>query len=145
MQLFLVTSLFIALTLYLYFFVNKTSQMAYKIQTMKKEQEYEDACVKVFHMYKYGSYIILFILLVAGIFVAPNIRLTGWMYLYYLLIIISLFFVRTNINLIDHLVNVVYVRSSLKKIEKDFLIGAVIKEKHRYCFLYRLKKEKIYI
>lgn len=145
MQLLLVTSLFIALTLYLYFFVNKTSKIAYKIQTMKKEQEYEDTCVKVFHMYKYGSYIILFMLLVAGIFVAPNIRLTGWMYLYYLLIIISLFFVRTNIHLIDHLVNVVYVRSSLKKIEKDFLIGAIVKENHRLCFLYRIKKDKIYI
>lgn len=145
MQIFLVVSLYIALFLYLYLFINKTSEVAYKIHNNKKENLKEDISFNLFNFYKISSYVIMFIILIAGIFIAPNIRLNGWMYIFYILWIIGVLFIKLNISLIDHLINVLYVKGALKKIEKEYLIGAFVKENNRYCFSYRIKRDKLYI
>lgn len=145
MQVALVILLYAILFIFLFLFVRKTSEIAYKLYDNKKENVQEEINFRLFGFYKYVSYALMMLILVMSIIIAPNIRLIGWIYIFNALWVISLIFVKLNITLIDHLLNVLYVKHALKSVEKELLIGGIIKEKHRFYFSYRLTLDKFYI
>lgn len=145
MQVALVIFLYAILFIFLFFFVRKTSEIAYKLHHNKKENIQEEINFRIFGFYKYISYILMMLILIMSILIAPNIRLIGWIYIFNILWVISLMFVKLNIMLIDHLLNVLYIKNALKSVEKELLIGAVVKEQHRFYFSYRLTLDKFYI
>lgn len=137
--------MYIALFIYLFFFIKYTVNTVYKLHHNKKENMYEENNFRVFSYYKYFSYGAMFLIFLYSIFVSSQWVLKGWIAIFYILFFLSLLFVRKNISLVDHLLNIMYVRNSLEKIDKECLFGAIVKENNKYYFTYRLTRDKFYI
>lgn len=144
MQILMVASLYISLFLFITLFINKTSKIAYMLYNNKTSNAQEDSN-RLFNIYKYVSYIIDIGFVISAILIAPNIRLNGWIFIFYIFWLCSLGFVKLNVSLIEHLFNVLYIKENLIKIEKEYLIGGIVIEGNKCYFTYRLTLSKIYI
>lgn len=145
MQIFFIILMYLLLFTFLFLFIKETSKLAYKLNKNKNDNVREDDNLKLFYIYKGISYTMLILILVLSIFLSSNIKLDGWIYIFNIIWVITLLFIKLNISLIDHLLNVMYVRNSVKYIEKEFLIGGILKDNHRFYFSYRLTLDKFYI
>lgn len=125
---------------YLFLFCKQISKFAKKVVS-KEDLNYSKNESKVYDnlgLLNVLSYIFYLIFLLATMFSAKYIYLKAWVLLYYGLWILGALFIYINIKLLNHFLDVLFVNRALKEIEKEFLIGAVVKRKDSYYFNYRL-------
>lgn len=127
---------------YLFIYIKKMLEFLYKIKEERKEEKAFDDYFK-FKALTWVTYALPLLFVV--IFVVPRLKLKGWLIIYYLIWGIGALMLELHLKLIAHFLDVIFVREAVKKIEKEYLIGAIKKEGFSYVLKYRLTNEKIII
>lgn len=120
---------------YLYFYTKKVLDFINRNKENKREElVYED-----FFKFKAFSYTLYILPLIISILISRYITLDAWLVVYYCIWALGFIYISLNIKMLNHVLDVIFVKDALNKVEREFLIGCVKKRRGvGYVFKYRL-------
>lgn len=139
-ELLLLLFLYILFVGYWIAFTHITLNIAYIVNEKKNSRDNMNDSIRLFNIYKFLSYLTYVLLLIIFIVLSKYIDSVLGMFILNALWLLGIGFIKLNILLIDHLLNVLFIPNSLKTLEKELVIGC-IEYNSGLKFKYRLKRE----
>ncbi|WP_368262599.1 hypothetical protein [Clostridium disporicum] len=139
-ELLLLLFLYILFVGYWIAFTHITLNIAYIVNEKKNSSDNMNDSIRLFNIYKFLSYLTYVLLLIIFIVLSKYIDSVLGMFILNALWLLGIGFIKLNILLIDHLLNVLFIPNSLKTLEKELVIGC-IEYNSGLKFKYRLKRE----
>ena len=139
-ELLLLLFLYILFVGYWIAFTHITLNIAYIVNEKKNSSDNMNDSIRLFNIYKFLSYLTYVLLLIIFIVLSKYIDSVLGMFILNALWLLGIVFIKLNILLIDHLLNVLFIPNSLKTLEKELVIGC-IEYNSGLKFKYRLKRE----
>lgn len=139
-ELLLLLFLYILFVGYWIAFAHITLNIAYIVNEKKNSSDNMNDSIRLFNIYKFLSYLTYVLLLIIFIVLSKYIDSVLGMFILNALWLLGIGFIKLNILLIDHLLNVLFIPNSLKTLEKELVIGC-IEYNSGLKFKYRLKRE----
>ena len=134
-MIFVLFLLAITTVIYLYFYTKKV----FTFINENKENKRENLVYENFFKFKAFSYILYIIPLISSILISKYITLDAWLIIYYFIWALGFIYIYLNIKMLNHILDVIFVKDELNKIEREFLIGCIKKRRGiGYIFKHRL-------